>query len=304
MSNLSTLNTFREHILANKPIDEKDWNKFQNTLFEHGIGMEETLQFLYFNQPSVQVFEDWIIKHKRIYQQEDIAHFPDVLSKEDLEFWEKNGYIVVKNAISREDCEETQNAILHYLEASLDNSESWYKNHEAKEGLMVLFTKHPTLEKNRASLIIQKAYQQLYGTDKIYRVIDKVSFNPPENHSYKFRGSLLHWDTNLQLPIQFKLQGLLYLTDVKHNSGAFHCVPGFQNQIENWLKNLPENTNPRELAIQELKPIPVLGNAGDFVIWHQALPHCATPNTSNLPRMVQYLTYFPLENQEEIRVWI
>jgi ectoine hydroxylase-related dioxygenase (phytanoyl-CoA dioxygenase family) len=48
----------------------------------------------------------------------------------------------------------------------------------------------------------------------------------------------------------------------------------------------------------------VLGNAGDFVIWHQALPHCATPNTSNLPRMVQYLTYLPIENQDEIGEWI
>ncbi|MCU0324309.1 MAG: phytanoyl-CoA dioxygenase family protein [Spirosomaceae bacterium] len=304
MKNLSTLNTLREHILINKTISEKDWNMFQQIIFEYGIGLEETLQFLYVNRPNIQDFQDWIKKNEVTYQNENIAHLPDVLSPEDLEFWDKNGYIVIKNAISKEDCEQTQNAILHYLEASLDNPDSWYKNHEAKEGLMVLFTKHPTLEKNRASLTIQKAYQQLYKTDKIYRVIDKVSFNPPESESYKFRGSLLHWDMNLKLPIHFKLQGLLYLTDVKHNSGAFHCVAGFHTQIENWLKSLPKNTNPRELAIQELKPVPVLGNAGDFIIWHQALPHCATPNTSDLPRMVQYLTYFPIENHEETSEWI
>jgi hypothetical protein len=304
MIDSTILQTFREYILANKTIEPTDWNVFQNALFEHGIGMEETLQFLYFNQPNTHNFQDWIDKNKRVYQNETIEHFPDVLSQEDLEFWDKNGYIVVKNTISIEDCEETQNAILDYLEASLDNPDTWYKNHEAKEGLMVLFTKHQTLEKNRASLTIQKAYQQLYKTDKIYRVIDKVSFNPPETNSYKFRGSSLHWDVSLQLPIPYKLQGLLYLTDVKHDSGAFHCVPGFQNQIENWLKNLPKNKNPRDIAIQELKPIPVLGNAGDFVIWHQALPHCATPNRSNLPRMVQYLTYLPTENQDEIGEWI
>jgi hypothetical protein len=304
MTNSTILNTFREHILANKTIEQKDWNTFQNVVFEHGIGMEETLHFLYFNQPNTHDFEDWIDRNKRIYQNENIEHFPDVLSQEDLAFWNKNGYIVVKNAISREDCEQTQNAILNYLEASLDNPDSWYKNHEAKEGLMVLFTNHPTLDKNRASLTIQKAYQQLYETDKIYRVIDKVSFNPPENNSYKFRGSLLHWDVSLQLPIPYKLQGLLYLTDVKQDSGAFHCVAGFHHQIENWMKNLPQNANPRDMAIRELKPIPVLGNAGDFVIWHQALPHCATPNTSNLPRMVQYLTYLPLKTQEETGDWI
>jgi len=303
MENHTILNTFREHILANNPIEPNAWNVFLNILFEHGIGLEETLQFLYFTKPNLAEFEEWINKNKRIYQNENIEHLPDVLNQEDLEFWDKNGYIVIKNAISREDCQQTQNAILNYLEASLDNPESWYKNHEAKEGLMVLFTKHPTLDKNRASLKIQKAYQQLYETDKIYRVIDKVSFNPPENNSYKFRGSSLHWDMSLQLPIPFQLQGLLYLTDVKQDSGAFHCVPGFHHQIEDWMKNLPQYSNTREIAVQELKSIPILGNAGDFIIWHQALPHCATPNTSNLPRMVQYLTYSPIENQVETGDW-
>ena len=117
-------------------------------------------------------------------------------------------------------------------------------------------------------------------------------------------GSLLHWDVSLTLPIPYKLQGLIYLTDVKLNSGAFHCVPGFHRQIQSWMKNLPENANPREVAIQELKPIPVLGEAGDLVIWHQALPHCATPNTSELPRMVQYFTYLPFETKDETDEWI
>jgi ectoine hydroxylase-related dioxygenase (phytanoyl-CoA dioxygenase family) len=105
-------------------------------------------------------------------------------------------------------------------------------------------------------------------------------------------------------PIPFRLQGLLYLTDVQQNSGAFHCVPGFHNKIEDWLSSLPKNANPREIALKELMPEPVLGNAGDFIIWHQALPHCATPNHSNLPRMVQYLTYFPNDSNSVADVWI
>lgn len=304
MKNISVLNTFREQILANTAIEPNDWNIFQKTLFEYGIGMEETLHFLYINQPNSTDFAAWIDKNKCIYQNQNIEDVPDVLTQDDLDFWNKNGYVVLKNAISREDCLATQAAILEFLEASLDNPSSWYKSHEAKEGLMVLLTKHPTLEKNRASLTIQKAYQQLYGTQEIYRVIDKVSFNPPENGKFKFLGSSLHWDVSLNLPIPFQLQGLLYLTDVKENSGAFHCVAGFQHQIENWMQNLPQNANPREIAVQELKSIPVLGNAGDFIIWHQALPHCATPNTSNLPRMVQYLTYLPIENNNKTDIWI
>lgn len=304
MNNEGVLDAFRNDILANKTIQPNEWNLYLQTLYTFGIGLEETLQFLYTSRPDVSDFKDWIDKNKRIYENPNSELYPDVLTQEDLDFWNKNGYIVLKNAIAREYCLETQDAIMEFLEASLDNTASWYKSHQAKEGLMVLLTKHFTLERNRTSLKIQKAYRQLYETDKIYLVIDKVSFNPPENSRFNFLGSPLHWDVSLHLPIPFQLQGLLYLTDVKEDSGAFHCVPGFHHQIENWLQNIPKNANPREIAVQELKPIPVLGNAGDFIIWHQALPHCATPNTSNLPRMVQYLTYLPIETKIETKPWI
>lgn len=304
MTDSTILEIVRENTLANKQIEQNVWTSFQHILFEYGIGIEETLKFLYFNRPGTQDFQNWIEEYKVIYKNENIEELPDTLSQKDLEFWEENGYIIIKSAISREDCQQTQSAILDFLEASFNEPDSWYKNHEAKEGMMVLFTKHPTLEKNRQSPKILKAYQQLYQTDKIYRVIDKVSFNPPENSSYKFRGSLLHWDVSLQIPIPFELQGLLYLTDVKQDSGAFHCVPGFHHKIEDWLQTLPENSNPREIAFNELKSVPVVGNAGDFVIWHQALPHCATPNISKLPRIVQYMTYLPIERKLRAKPWI
>ncbi len=304
MTSLAILDIVRKDTVANKQIEKKIWISFQQILFEYGIGVEETLKFLYFNRPSTQDFQHWIDARKMIWEKENIEDLPDTLNQEDLEFWEENGYVIIRNAISDEDCQQTQSAILEFLDASIDEPDSWYKNHEAKEGLMVLFTKHPALEKNRQSLKILKAYQQLYKTDRIYRVIDKVSFNPPEDDFFKFRGSSLHWDVSLQTPIPLELQGLLYLTDVKQDSGAFHCVPGFHHKIENWISNLPESSNPREVAVNELNPVPVLGNAGDFIIWHQALPHCATPNTSKLPRMVQYLTYLPEERELDTKPWI
>ena len=52
-----------------------------------------------------------------------------------------------------------------------------------------------------------------------------------------------------------------------------------------------------------LRPVPVEGMAGDFIIWHQALPHCATPNRGPAPRMVQYLTCLPDHRQDQ-NVWL
>ncbi|MGZ0787900.1 phytanoyl-CoA dioxygenase family protein [Pseudomonas saponiphila] len=34
--------------------------------------------------------------------------------------------------------------------------------------------------------------------------------------------------------------------------------------------------------------------AGDLIIWHHALPHGASPNRGTLPRMVQYINFYPM----------
>lgn len=277
----------------NADLSQTNWNNEIKTLYQLGIGMEDALQFLYFKKPDYESFKIWINNRKRdiVIESEDLTD--NVLSEEDLEFWNQNGYVIVKNAISKEDCEDTQKAIWEYLKMDPNKKESWYESHEDLKGLMLNFSDHETLNRNRFSPRVKKAYEQLYKTTKIYKTIDKVSFNPPETENFNFLGSPLHWDMSLKKPLSFGLQGLLYLTDCGPNDGAFHCVPGFHNQINQWLDELKPHENPREKALQTLQSKPIIGQAGDFIIWHQALPHCATPNKGEKPRMVQYLTYLP-----------
>jgi len=269
------------------------WNNEMKTLYQLGISMEDTLQYLYFEKPDLETFKIWIDTRQKKENIESENLTGEVLSKEDLQFWNKNGYVIVKNAISKKDCEDTQKAIWDYLKMNPDKKETWYVRHENQKGLMLNFSDHETLNKNRFSPRIKKAYEQLYNSTKIYKTIDKVSFNPPETKDFSFLGSALHWDTSLKQPITFGLQGLLYLTDCGIHDGAFHCVPGFHNQIYRWLDDLEPNENPREKALKTLQPLPITGNAGDFIIWDNRLPHCASPNNGETPRMVQYLTYLP-----------
>ncbi|MBP1221805.1 phytanoyl-CoA dioxygenase family protein [Flavobacterium sp. 1355] len=291
------LETFWKRIVHPSSIptatDHKSWDKEIKTLYQLGIGMEDTLQFLYIEKPDFKTFKAWVI-NRQTNEKIELEHLKtNVLSGEDLEFWDKNGYIIIKEAISKKDCEDTQRAIWDYLKMDPNNKGTWYTRHENQRGLMLNFSDHETLNKNRFSPRIRKAYEQLYNTNKIYKTIDKVSFNPPETIGFNFLGSPLHWDTSLSQPITFGLQGLLYLTDCGPEDGAFHCVPGFHNEITQWLNSLEPNENPRDKAIKTLKPKPVIGNAGDFIIWNNTLPHCATPNKGKTPRMVQYLTYLP-----------
>lgn len=282
--------------------NSQNWNEEIKALYLLGISMEETLQFLYFEKPDFETFKIWInARQNKNTAVDDFTN--DVLTEQDLEFWTKNGYVIIKNAISEQDCEATQQAIWDYLEMDSNKKETWYKRHQEQKGLMLNFSDHETLNRNRLSPRIKKAYEQLYNSSKIYKTIDKVSFNPPETDEFTFLGSSLHWDTSLKQPINFGLQGLLYLTDCGADDGAFNCVPGFHNTINHWLNTLKPDENPREKAVKTLKHEPILGNAGDFIIWDNRLPHCATPNKGKKPRMVQYLTYLP-DDYKESGEWI
>lgn len=274
-------------------IDNQTWDKEIKILYQLGISMEETLQFLYFEKPDFENFKVWITNRQRNENINPEDFTEKVLSEKDLQFWNENGYVIIKNTISKKDCEDTQQAIWDFLKMDPNKEETWYKKHPDQKGLMVNFSDHETLNRNRFSLTIKKAYEQLYNTTKIYKTIDKVSFNPPETKSFNFLGSSIHWDISLKQPITFGFQGLLYLTDCNAEEGAFHCVPGFHNKIDHWLDNLEPNENPRDKALKTLQPEPIIGDAGDFIIWDNRLPHCATPNKGKSPRMVQYLTYLP-----------
>jgi ectoine hydroxylase-related dioxygenase (phytanoyl-CoA dioxygenase family) len=297
---ISALKDMWEKTLQNKTVTNKEWSEQVQAIHACGKGLEETLRYLYLDRPTLNDFITWMTPQVQLKDAE--VFIEDVLHEDDINFFKKNGYVVIRNAVSQEQCAHARNAILEFLHADINDPSSWYKEHAERRGLMLMFYHHPALETNRNSARIRKAFEQLYGSSAIHKVIDKVSFHPPETSSCKFNGSPLHWDASLATPIPFKLQGLLYLNDVAADGGAFHCVPGFHTELEEWLQSLDENVNPRDEAIRVLKPQAITGDAGDFIVWHQALPHCATPNRSNVPRFVQYFTYDP-DNYVGQEVW-
>jgi hypothetical protein len=283
-----------------------------------GIGLEPTIQFLFQEAPSFESFEKWVSVNGH-FSDDIIQLFNDlisgkkinpvftktenVLGEEDLINWKKNGYLIVRDAIPEEDCRACVKMIYDFLGAEEKDPGSWYRPHPAKNGIMVQLFNHPLLNKNGFADKIRRAYQQLWGRTDLMVSMDRVSFNPPETDHYHFPGPNLHWDVSVKTPIPFGLQGLLYLVDVHADQGAFCLVPGFHNKIESWLEALPEGAHPREQNFAELGVQPIVANAGDFIIWHQALPHGSSPNHAQKPRIVQYINYQPLDREIQTE-WI
>ena len=290
---------------------QEEWATDVTLLSTLGLGIEQTLKYMYRELPAFDAFEDWILQvNSGIVPKEKIdlfntqvtgtTHQQDtvvqhVLTEEDITSWNKNGYIILRGAIPKEDCDNTIALICDHLKITRNDPATWYNSHDDWQGIMVQLFQHPQLQKNRDAAIIRQAYEQLWGRKDIWVNTDRVGFNPPETDTYKFPGPWLHWDVSLELPVPFGLQGILYLADTQANQGAFTLVPGFHNRIGEWINSLPEGENPRRQNLYALGATPIAANAGDFIIWHQALPHGSSPNTATLPRFVQYINYNPID---------
>jgi hypothetical protein len=303
----AALEALRRHSVGmGGPASGPDWQRQVRALYRRGISIETALQFLYRERPSRQAFEAWLMntgRQQRAAPDAAACIEDGALSPAQRAFWDRHGYLVLPGVVPRAQCEAACEAIWDFLGASADDPGSWHREHPGKRGMMLDFYDHPALAANRAAPLVRRACEQLYGSTAIYPSIDKVSFNPPEDGGSRFQGSPLHWDASLSLPMPFRLQGLLYLGDCGPHDGAFHCVPGFHRRLPEWLAQVPAGVHPRDWALRDLEPVPVPGQAGDFILWHQALPHCATPNRGKVPRLVQYLTYLPDTIDHQVQ-WI
>jgi ectoine hydroxylase-related dioxygenase (phytanoyl-CoA dioxygenase family) len=212
--------------------------------------------------------------------------------------WQEKGYVVIRSAVSEEEVQQTVKAIFDFLEMSPSHPESWYDaNIRGRSGIdemgRIPFYHHQALWDNRQNPRIHAVFQELMKCDDLLVSIDRVNMNPPVTTQWQYEG-FIHWDFDVSArPLQFKPQGLLCLTDDAGNAGGFQCVPGFHRIIDEWLAAQPPGYNNRFPDTTGMEIESVALNAGDFVIFHGALPHGNRPNYSDAPRLAQYFTFFP-----------
>lgn len=292
------------------PVHEADWVADNTLLAGMRVGLRETYRYILDARPPFEAFESWILernggsisaaRRERLNhalseegasgQPADAAAEP-ALTAADLEFWERNGYVVLHDAVPPENCAAAVQAICDYSGVRLDEPDTWYGGPQG-HSIWIPLLHHPALWANRDSPRVHRAFAQLWNREDVWVNVDQAGLNPPERPGWKFPGPHLHWDVSVALPIPFGVQGILYLADVAENQGAFTCVPGFHRRIEAWLRDLPEGADPRACDFSG-SAIPIAGKAGDLVIWHHALPHGSSPNSAGLPRIVQYLQCRP-----------
>ncbi|MBT8281742.1 MAG: phytanoyl-CoA dioxygenase family protein [Muriicola sp.] len=231
-----------------------------------------------------------------------------VLSEDDWNFWIHNGYIIIKNAVSRSQAEETAKFLWEFDEKDPTDPETWYAPPRAEMQMkelagtgMVEVYNHQHLWNNRQEERVYEAFTDIWGTEKLWVTIDRANLNFPQRPGHEQKG-FIHWDYDPETKPQ-NVQGVLALADqTDENMGGFQCIPWLYRNYETWKKAQPVDRDRFQPDITGLedKIVKVKLEAGDLLIFNSTQPHGIRPNRSEKKvRIAQYISMMPAEPENK-----
>ncbi len=234
-----------------------------------------------------------------------------VLSEADWQFWKHNGYIVIKNAVPKEQAAATATFLWEFEEKDPNDPSTWYAPPRAEMQMkeltntgMVEVYNHQALWNNRQVQRIYDAFVDIWGTDKLWVTIDRANLNFPIKPGFEYKG-FIHWDYDPETkPVN--VQGVLALADqTDENMGGFQCIPELFRTYDTWKLTQPENRDHFKPDTTGFTLEKVKMEAGDLLIFNSLQPHGIRPNMSgNKVRIAQYISMMPAEEDNEaLRQW-
>ena len=235
-----------------------------------------------------------------------------VLSEEDWKFWIENGYVVIKNAVPREQAKKTADFLWEFEEKDQNDETTWYSKERAKAGMkelvgtgMVEVYNNQELWNNRQTKKVYDAFVDIWGTEKLWVTIDRANLNFPIRPGFEYK-SFIHWDYDPETKPQ-NVQGVLALADQEdENMGGFQCIPELFRTYDTWKLTQPEDRDhfkPDTTGLEE-HIVKVKMQAGDLLIFNSSQPHGIRPNNSDKVRMAQYISMMPAEEDNSaLRDW-
>ena len=234
-----------------------------------------------------------------------------VLSEEDWQFWQENGYVIVHDAVPEANIDAMVDLIWEFEEKEQNNPATWYRPPrrdiqmtELKNSGMVEIYNHPALWNNRQYPKIYHAFVDIWGTEKLWVTIDRANLNLPVRPGYEFKG-FIHWDIDTSVvPKPVNVQGVLSLSDTSEATGGFQCIPALYRHFDEWVKTQPADRDPFMPDVRGYSIEKVITKKGDLLIWNSMLPHGIRPNRSAQPRLAQYISMMPAqEDNLALRQW-
>jgi hypothetical protein len=234
-----------------------------------------------------------------------------VLSEEDWKFWKYNGYVIIKNAVPKEQVKRTADFLWEFEEKDPNDPETWYTPPRAEMQMkeltntgMVEVYNHQTLWDNRQAPKIHAAFADIWGTEKLWCTIDRANLNFPLRPGFEYK-AFIHWDYDPETKPQ-NVQGVLALADqMDEEMGGFQCIPELFRTYDTWKLTQPEDRDHFKPDTTGFTPEKIKMEAGDLLIFNSSQPHGIRANNSkNKVRIAQYISMMPAEEDNEaLREW-
>ncbi|MED7819508.1 MULTISPECIES: phytanoyl-CoA dioxygenase family protein [unclassified Francisella] len=237
-----------------------------------------------------------------------------VLSEDDFKHWQTYGYVVIKNAISKEDAKQTADFLWEFSEMTQNDKSTWkpnktvYRMQELNGSGMLECYHHPLLWNNRQNQRVYDAFVDIWDREDLWVTIDRANLSLPIKYNQKNFSGFLHWDADSTLkPLPVNVQGVLALSDTTLSSGGFQCVHELFKNFSEWEQQQPADRDPFTPNIETVPypAKPILVKAGDLIIFNAMLLHGIRPNTSDDEvRLAQYISMTPAEpTNQAIKNW-
>ena len=233
-----------------------------------------------------------------------------VLSEEDWAFWKHTGYLIIKQAVSREQALKTAAFLYEFEEKDPNDPSTWYTAPRAEmkmkelanTGMVECYNSQLQWD-NRSTQRVVDAFADIWGTEKLWVTIDRANLNFPirPGHEYK---AFIHWDYDPETkPVN--VQGVLALADqLDENMGGFQCIPELFRNYDTWKLTQPEDRNRFLPETSDFNPTKVTLEAGDLLIFNSLQPHGIRANNSSQVRCAQYISMMPAEEENtSLREW-
>ena len=234
-----------------------------------------------------------------------------VLSEDDWKFWKHNGYVIIKNAVPKEQVKRTADFLWEFEEKDPTDPETWYAPARAEMQMkeltntgMVEVYNHQTLWNNRQMPKVHAAFADIWGTEKLWCTIDRANLNFPLRPGFEYK-AFIHWDYDPETKPQ-NVQGVLALADqMDEEMGGFQCIPKLFRTYDTWKLTQPENRDHFKPDTSGFTPEKVKMEAGDLLIFNSSEPHGIRANNSkDKVRIAQYISMMPAEEDNEaLREW-
>lgn len=237
------------------------------------------------------------------------------LSKDQLDFYEKNGFLAIDAFFPDEEVKEMQNAIFELKNENSEKSSDKIIREPESEEIRSIFKVHDSssyFEKVTNDERILDIITHLLGSE-VYIHQSRINYKPG------FTGKEFYWHSDFEtwhvedgMPRMRAISVSIALNDNYPFNGPLMLVPGSHNHFVRCIGETPENHYKESLKRQELGvpdhdsmrwlaeqggiSVPT-GKAGTIILFESNTMHGSSGNISPFPRNNLFTVYNSVENK-------